>query len=275
MKMTNRIDDIGNDVALKMSVRLKEIAEMLRGPEKLKVADVGCDHGYVSIYLVTHGIAKYCIAMDVRSGPLSGARENISGYGLSDDITTRLSDGLKELGSEEADALVIAGMGGNLMRRIIEDGRPKELGIKIAILQPQSDIMEFRQFLRDSGYIIVDEKVIEEDGKFYFPIKVAVKKDTSISSGAEHSELFDKASELLKKADKNIGEEQLLRICNRYGECNILKGGDTLKRYLMHGQKICSSILKSLDKNDHAERISELSCELSDIKTTLMAISLV
>ena len=115
MNMTKTINDTNNDVALKMSVRLKEIAELLRCPEKLKVADVGCDHGYVSIYLVTHGIAKECIAMDVRSGPLSGAKDNIDEYGLSDSIRTRLSDGVKELKQGEADALVIAGMGGNLM----------------------------------------------------------------------------------------------------------------------------------------------------------------
>ena len=78
MNMTNTNIDANNDVALKMSVRLKEIAELLRGPEKLKAADVGCDHGYVSIYLVTHGIADSCIAMDVRSGPLSGAKENVA-----------------------------------------------------------------------------------------------------------------------------------------------------------------------------------------------------
>ena len=157
MNMTNTSNDANNDVALKMSVRLKEIAELLRSSDKLKVADVGCDHGYVSIYLVSHGIADECIAMDVRKGPLSGAQENISEYGLEGSIKTRLSDGVKELKSNEADSLVIAGMGGNLMRRILEEGKVKELGIKTAVLQPQSDIADFRNFLRDSGFIITDE----------------------------------------------------------------------------------------------------------------------
>ena len=267
MNMTNTNIDANNDVALKMSVRLKEIAELLRGPKKLKAADVGCDHGYVSIYLVTHGIADSCIAMDVRSGPLSGAKENVAEYGLSGVIETRLSDGVKELKPGEADALVIAGMGGNLMRRIIEEGKPKELGIKTAVLQPQSDIADFRQFLRESGYVITDEKVIEEDGKFYFPMKVAMEDTTSSAEDSEDS--FKRACDLLTKIDENTGKEQLLRICNRYGECNILNADMTLKRYLLHGKKVCGSILKSLDEKEHADRILEIQNELSDIDTVL------
>ena len=242
MNMTNTSNDANNDVALKMSVRLKEIAELLRCPEKLKVADVGCDHGYVSIYLVSHGIADECIAMDVRKGPLSGAQENISEYGLEGSIKTRLSDGLKELKPNEADSLVVAGMGGNLMRRILEEGKVKELGIKTAVLQPQSDIADFRNFLRDSGFIITDEKVIEEDGKFYFPMKVSIGENSF--SGSD-------------------------KLCNRYGECNILNRDETLKRFLLHGKKVCESILKNLDKNEHSDRVREVTSELYDIDTVL------
>ena len=104
-----------------MSQRLITVADMLKSDgEALKAADVGCDHGYVSIYLVQRGIAKSVIAMDVRKGPLSAAGANISEYGLEDLISTRLSDGVKELEKGEANAIVIAGMGGKLMERLIE-----------------------------------------------------------------------------------------------------------------------------------------------------------
>lgn len=269
MNMTKTINDTNNDVALKMSVRLKEIAELLRCPEKLKVADVGCDHGYVSIYLVTHGIAKECIAMDVRSGPLSGAKDNIDEYGLSDSIKTRLSDGVKELKQGEADALVIAGMGGNLMRRILEEGKPKELGIKTAVLQPQSDIADFRQYLRDSGFVITDERVIEEDGKFYFPMKVSLVIAETSASQDDPGSSFESAISLIKKVAENADNEQLLRICNRYGECNILNRDKTLEKYLLHGKKVCESILKNLDEKEHFGRIQEITTELSDIDTAL------
>lgn len=269
MNMTNTSNDANNDVALKMSVRLKEIAELLRSSDKLKVADVGCDHGYVSIYLVSHGIADECIAMDVRKGPLSGAQENISEYGLEGSIKTRLSDGLKELKPNEADSLVIAGMGGNLMRRILEEGKVKELGIKTAVLQPQSDIADFRNFLRDSGFIITDEKVIEEDGKFYFPMKVLIGEKSFSGSDTESCDKLERAFTLIKNAAPDADDDSLLRMCNRYGECNILNRDETLERFLLHGKKVCESILKNLDKNEHSDRVREVTSELYDIDTVL------
>ena len=147
MNMTNKNNDANNDVALKMSVRLREIAELLRGPSKLRAADVGCDHGYVSIYLVTHGIAKSCVAMDVRSGPLSGAKENVAEYGLSDIIETRLSDGLKELSPGEADALVIAGMGGATIASILKESTEIVASVKTFVLQPMNAADLLRRWL--------------------------------------------------------------------------------------------------------------------------------
>ena len=115
--------------------------------------------------------------------------------------------------------------------------------------------------------MITDEKVIEEDGKFYFPMKVAMEDTTSSAEDQEDS--FKRACNLLTGADENIGKEQLLRICNRYGECNILNADMTLKRYLLHGKKVCESILKSLDKEEHADRVREIVTELSDLDVAL------
>ena len=174
-----------------MSQRLITVADMLKSDgEALKAADVGCDHGYVSIYLVQRGIAKSVIAMDVRKGPLSAADANISEYGLEDFISIRLSDGVKELEKGEANAIVIAGMGGKLMERLIEEGNLYDLGIRKAVFQPQSDHEEFRQFLRDKGYLITDERVVYEDGKYYFPMKVDV-----MDSSFDNKSVFDKTLE--------------------------------------------------------------------------------
>ena len=95
------------------------IAGMVTGGNRL--ADVGCDHGYLSIYLVSEKKVPSAIAMDVRPGPLSRARKNISCYGLEDYIETRLSDGLMKLEPGRGRYLVIAGMGGpSLMERMIK-----------------------------------------------------------------------------------------------------------------------------------------------------------
>ena len=105
-------------------MRLRAIAGMVTKGNRL--ADVGCDHGYLSIWLVSEKTVPSAIAMDVRPGPLSRARENITRYGLEDYIETRLSDGLAKLEPGEGDTLVIAGMGGPLIVReemIKEDGK--------------------------------------------------------------------------------------------------------------------------------------------------------
>ena len=147
-----------NLVENRMSKRLVTICEMLRGAgdiafdhskeeqgkQMLRTADVGCDHGYISIYLVQNEISESAIAMDVRNGPLSGAADNINEYGLSDRIETRLSDGLKELKEGEVNSVVIAGMGGDLMKRLLEDADLSALGIKAGVLQPQSELDLFR-----------------------------------------------------------------------------------------------------------------------------------
>ncbi len=249
-------------IAGRMSERLITVAEMLRSDEKsgLNVADVGCDHGYVSIYLVQRKIASRAIAMDVRKGPLSGARDNIKEFGLENVISTRLSDGLKELNRGEADALIIAGMGGRLMVEIIDQCSLSELGIKRAVFQPQSDLMEFRQYLRNKGYCIIDEKIIYEDGKYYFPMKVDIMP--------ENENNYYNTLNLIFKGFDDIKSEQQNRICNRYGEHNIIKKDSLLIDYLLHGKDVCESILKCLDKN-HAERIKEIEDELDDISFVL------
>ncbi len=270
-------------VSDRMSERLITIAEMLGGsrnnPEGaelvpagkgLRVADVGCDHGYISIYLVQSGIAASAIAMDVRKGPLSGAKANIEGYGLEKAITTRLSDGLKELSKGEADSLVIAGMGGKLMMRILEDGDPESLGIRLSVLQPQSELSDFRQYLREKGYRILEEKIVFEDGKYYFPMKVGLlpKNETLDDTGAGSSDVIESViDELIAKTgcDKEIA----LRICNRFGEYNIYNKDPLLKKFCEHGIKVTGSILKSLDKSGHKERFEEVQSEYDELEKVL------
>ena len=247
------------DIRLKMSERLITVADMLKSDESLMACDVGCDHGYVSIYLVQQKIANSCIAMDVRKGPLSAAASNISEYGLEDKITTRLSDGLKKLKRGEASAVVIAGMGGKLMEKIIEEGSLRDLGIKLAVFQPQSDILEFRSFLRDKGFEITDERVVLEEGKYYFPMRVSIDKKTSDGESA-----LDKALETLFMDSGEIDISTKVRICNRYGECNLLRKEPLLIPYLEHGKEVLESILKSLEIS-HNGRKKDIMEELSDI----------
>ena len=121
--------------------------------------DVGCDHGYLPVSLYLDGKIPGAIAMDVRKGPLSRAQEHISQYGLDAYIETRLSDGLEALKPGEGDTLVIAGMGGPLMERILTDGAEVRESFGKWILQPQSDIPHFRRFVRKIGWQITEEEM--------------------------------------------------------------------------------------------------------------------
>lgn len=152
-----------------LSARMKAVADLVTVGNS--ACDVGCDHGYVSIYLVQKRKAPKVIAMDVNKGPLERAEINVRQAGLSDYITLRLSDGLLKYQPGEAESLVIAGMGGRLMKRILEQEAEKTRSFKELILQPQSELAVFRESLRNMGYSIADEDMILEEDKFYPVIK--------------------------------------------------------------------------------------------------------
>lgn len=152
-----------------LSKRFQMLADMVTPGNRL--VDVGCDHGFLSIYLVQKEICPRALAMDVRKGPLEAAREHVQEASLSSYIETRLSDGLKSYGMGEADTMVCAGMGGPLMEKILTDSMDKARGLKELILQPQSEIKEFRQFLRENGFRIVAEDAVIDEGKYYFAMK--------------------------------------------------------------------------------------------------------
>lgn len=150
---------------MRISERLAALAALVTQGNIL--ADIGCDHGYLPIYLVQQRRIPRAIAMDVRPGPLSRARENIGAYGLLDYIEVRESDGLEALAAGEAQTVVIAGMGGPLMEGILRRGAQKISSVRELILQPQSDVEHFRRFLQEIPFIVTDEEMVKEDGKFY------------------------------------------------------------------------------------------------------------
>lgn len=148
-----------------ISSRMKLIADMI--PESMSVADIGCDHGFISIYLVQERNIPFCVALDINQGPLERAKEHIIQYGLEDKIETRLSDGAVKLEENETDAAIIAGMGGRLITKILTDSESKFKKMKYFVLSPQSDIPHVREFLSSNGYSIDNEEMIFDEGKYY------------------------------------------------------------------------------------------------------------
>lgn len=162
---------------VQLSRRLRALAELVT-PGNV-AADVGCDHGFLSIYLVEQGICPRVIASDVRKEPLSAARAHVAERGLSTYIETRLSDGLMEYHPGEAQTMVCAGMGGRLMQRILQQSMETARGFRELILQPQSELEQFRVFLREQGFFTTDENILEEDGKYYFLFRVRPGTETA------------------------------------------------------------------------------------------------
>lgn len=243
---------------MELSKRLQTIADMVtRGN---RVADVGCDHGFVSIYLYQQNIAPVVYAMDVRTGPLARAKEHIEEYGLSKYIETRLSDGVTALNKGEADALICAGMGGKLMAKILLDGIDKILAMKELILQPQSDLAFFRNFLREQGLVIVHEDMVFEEGKFYPMMRVvpkAMMSEADAQAAYEQSCAYD-------KADLNWQRREDL-----FGTFLLRQKHPVLKEYLETVKSRNIKILEGLQTEKGLLRREEILAELDDIEECL------
>ncbi len=212
-----------------LSRRLQAVCDFVS--PGLNVCDVGCDHGFVSIYLADKGICPGVLAMDVVEGPVETARLHVNQAHLSDKIEVRRSDGLNEFQIGEAESLIIAGMGGRLMLRLLLRDLAKTVSFKELILSPQSEIEEFRHSLWDRGFEFENEKLICEDGKFYWIFKVKPGNEPI----------------------KSTTEER------RYGKILPNKSDETLKEYLLFEKRVYEGILTKVPGgSDRAKEVQEL-----------------
>lgn len=211
---------------IKLSPRLQIVYDMI--PSCDTVADVGCDHGYLSIALLENAVAKKVIPMDVNKGPLAKARENIQAAGFTTQAEPRLSDGLAKLSVGEADVICICGMGGALIGRIIRAGIEVAKAAQMLVIEPQSEYLELRRFLMEEGFVIDDEDLTSEEKKIYPIIKLHYEADESKRINYSTAQLeygpkvIEKNPELLTKLlDKN--ESEYSSIINK-----LEKGGASL-----------------------------------------------
>ena len=227
---------------MQLSQRLSSVASMVTAGNCL--ADVGTDHGYVPIYLYERNVIPRAIAMDVNKGPLERAALHIAESGMKDAIETRLSDGLNALKPGEADSIVIAGMGGPLMIRILSAYPEVTASAKELILQPQSEIPELRIWLYEQGYEIVEEHMVYEEGKYY--------------------PMF--------KAIKNPEAKKLSYLEYKFGRLEVLKEKDVLKNFILREISNKQNILQKLEEEQtekskgRAEEMKQLIKELEEMR---------
>ena len=155
----------------KLSLRLKTIFDFV--PFGAKVCDIGCDHAFLSIELVKSGKAKSVIAADINEKPLKKAEENIKKSGV-ENISLRLSNGLKAINKGEADTVIIAGIGGEVIWGIISRGAEITANKDVTlILQPTTSPEFLRKNLYENGFKIMSEAPVEENGKLYSVMRCA------------------------------------------------------------------------------------------------------
>lgn len=164
---------------LELSPRLALIAGWV--PPGAKLADVGTDHAYLPVWLTLHGRVASAIASDLRKGPLERARATGRTYG-AEGIDFRLGDGLAFIRPDEADTIVIAGMGGENIAAILAAAPWTADGRHTLLLQPQTRAEELRRFLMDHGYAITREALVCDRGTIY-PVMEAGAGEMTLSLG--------------------------------------------------------------------------------------------
>lgn len=224
---------------IKLSKRLLAAASLVT--EGNILADVGTDHGYVPIYLLEQKKIPRAIAMDINKGPLQRAQEHIRLYEMGDYIETRLSDGVAALASQEADTILIAGMGGGLVMHILSEGAIVCHEAAELVLQPQSELERVRAFLAEEGYQILAEDMVLEDEKFYPMMRV-----TYTGSPKKQTE-----------AD---------RLGYIYGGLLLEKKHPILKEYLMREQMLYQNLYVQLKKSPSTEKIKN---RMAEVEQTL------
>lgn len=140
------------------------------------IMDIGTDHGYIPIYLIKNNIAKKVIASDINKEPLKKAKINASLDGVSEFVDLRLGGGLQPLNNNEAQGVIIAGMGGNLIRDILEHDFEKVKELDYLVLQPAQNPEVLREYLYTHDYEIIEEDVCIDEEKYYELFKVRYKK---------------------------------------------------------------------------------------------------
>lgn len=165
---------------LPYSERLRVTASLV--PACAAAADIGCDHGYLGIRLLLQNRCRHVICSDLRPGPLSSAEENARRFGVHEEMTFVCADGLSGIRPGSAEVLIFAGMGGDLIRLLL-DAAPwvKDPGLTL-VLQPQSGVPDLREYLAAEGFRIFREVPLVDAGFLYAAMQVRFTGEKSVLS---------------------------------------------------------------------------------------------
>ncbi len=204
---------------LQLNPRLSKLAQLL--PEAQTIADIGTDHGYIPIYAILEKSAEYAIASDINRGPVNRAKINVENFGLSEKISLRLGAGLETLKPNEAQVIVIAGMGGILISEILSASIEVSLSAEKLLLQPMTAVKELREYLCENNFLIEEEFLVAEEDKIYNILSVVPNKKGCYSEKelllGRYTEKTDK--ELLEKHKTQIVKKLEIKIAGLKSSC--------------------------------------------------------
>lgn len=205
---------------IKLSERLLRIAQYI--PKGTKIADIGSDHALLPCYLIINGISPFAVAGEVNEGPYRAAERQVKNLKIQDQISVRKGDGLSVVQENEVDLITIAGMGGTLIKEILEKGKNRLNHIQRLILQPNVGSESVRKWLDDHRWDLIAEDILEEEEKIYEIIVAEPRKNAedpayaSLTKNKEELYLLgpilwkNKNDVMLKKWKKELGKNEYI-----------------------------------------------------------------
>lgn len=216
---------------IKLSKRLETIAKIILNGNSKKIIDVGCDHALLDIYLVQNNNFLSVIASDINELPLQNARKNIEKYSFLNKIELSLRDGIKDI-DDKVDTVVISGMGYETIKEILSKGRKELENINRLVISSNNKYEELRKEITNMNYIINNEKIVYEDGKYYIIIEFI-------------------------KGNKKYNKKELY-----FGPALLNNKDDKFYNYYNYIKETKTNILKSLPKDHSKRKIIEKEIEL-------------
>ncbi|MDQ0254374.1 tRNA (adenine22-N1)-methyltransferase [Evansella vedderi] len=200
---------------IQLSKRLEKVASYVRAGSS--VADIGSDHAYLPVHLVSRGIARRAIAGEVNKGPLTTAIKQIKKNNLEAKIHAKLGNGLEVIEGEEVDTVTICGMGGPLISQILEEGKGELSNVSRLILQPNIAADHVRRFLLNNQWELKDESILKEDGHIYEILMAEKGKPLVAYSDDLEKELWlgpfllkKKSPEFMEKWSKELEQLEII-----------------------------------------------------------------
>lgn len=263
------MDCVGRLMITKLSHRLGTIAGLVQ--DGARVADIGSDHALLPVYLVSKGQCPSAIAGELNQGPFEAAQRQVREAGLSQQVDVRKGNGLAVITPGETDTVTIAGMGGHLIATILEEGRiaGKLEHVKELVLQPNVGEDAVRHWLTQHGWALMDERILEEDGKIYEVLRAVRTENAEV-----HNEELYKASRLpgqLGSAEP-IRKDEAVELLYRFGPHLLKEPNDVFflkwESELLKMERICRQMEQS--GNDEAvDRAKQFRHEMAQMEEVL------